>query len=158
MFSRLQASSPRRRAAGWTLIELMMVTVLIGILSAVALPIYGKYRNQARVASSGQQIIVMSTLIKSWAIDHGEFPPDLATVGIHDAVDPWGRPYVYYNVDANGKGGARKDRALNPLNTDFDLYSIGLDGKTKSQVSHKDSLDDVIRARNGAFNGKAEAF
>ena len=72
--------------------------------------------------------------------------------------DPWGIPYVYYNVAANGKGGARKDHALNPINTDFDLYSKGPDKETKPQISHKSSLDDVIRARSGAFIGVAADF
>ncbi len=72
--------------------------------------------------------------------------------------DPWGRAYIYYNIDANGKGGARKDHALNPINTDFDLYSMGADGLSKSQVSQKDSLDDLIRANNGGYIGFASDF
>jgi general secretion pathway protein G len=79
-------------------------------------------------------------------------------VAFNTRTDPWGQPYQYYNIAANGKGGARKDKALNPLNSDFDLYSVGPDGLTKSQVSNKDSLDDVIRANNGGFIGNASDF
>ena len=59
---------------------------------------------------------------------------------------------------ANGKGGARKDHALNPLNTDYDLYSSGADGQSKPQITQKLSLDDVIRASNGAYVGLASDF
>src|SRR3546814_2125030 len=47
---------------------------------------------------------------------------------------------------------------LNPLNSDFDLYSMGKDGVTKSQITNKDSLDDVLRANDGAFVDLAANF
>ena len=53
---------------------------------------------------------------------------------------------------------ARKDRALNPINTDFDLYSVGADGQTHGQVSHRRSADDVLRANNGRFIGLGADF
>jgi general secretion pathway protein G len=158
MKNRRPLPPPGHPAAGWTLLELMMVVALIGILAAVALPMYGNYRNRVRVTSAAQDITVMSMAVKSYWLDNGVYPDSLTTIGMAASKDPWGYAYVYYNIDANGKGHARKDRALNPLNTDFDLYSIGADGVTKSQVSNKDSLDDVIRARNGGFIGKAEDF
>ena len=44
--------------------------------------------------------------------------------------DPWGRPYVYTDLSQKGsKGKARKDGKLNPINSDFDLYSLGEDGR-----------------------------
>ena len=50
---------------------------------------------------------------------------------------------------AFGRGHARKDHALNPINTDFDLHSMGVDGQTKPQITQRDSLDDIIRAGTG---------
>jgi len=55
-------------------------------------------------------------------------------------------------------GDARKDRFLVPINSDFDLYSVGPDGKTQAPLSNPDSLDDVIRAADGGFYGLAENF
>ena len=52
----------------------------------------------------------------------------------------------------------RKDHKLNPINSDFDLYSMGKNGVSKTQISNKDSLDDVIRANNGGFVGRASDF
>lgn len=151
--------SPRsRRGSGWTIIELMMVITLIGILLAVALPRYNDHRNRVRVTTAKKHIAVMSAAITDFAQEYGRYPEHLTEVSLANTLDPWGRPYVYYNIDANGRGHARKDRALNPLNTDFDLYSVGPDGVSKSQISNKDSLDDVIRARNGGFVDRAEAF
>jgi len=53
---------------------------------------------------------------------------------------------------------ARKDRFLVPINSDFDLYSMGPDGESKPPLNAKSSRDDVIRAANGAFYGLAEKF
>ncbi len=61
-------------------------------------------------------------------------------------------------ASAPGKGKARKDRKLNPLNSDFDLYSLGKNGVSKTQLTNKDSLDDVVRANDGAFVGLAADY
>jgi general secretion pathway protein G len=148
----------KKPVRGFTVIELMMVIGLIAILAAVALPAYNNYRDKARSVEAVQQIAVMAAAIKTYWQDARAYPATLADVQLGGMIDPWGRPYVYYNVEANGKGGARKDHALNPLNTDFDLYSVGPDGKTKKQISQKDSLDDLIRASDGAFLGVAADF
>jgi general secretion pathway protein G len=52
----------------------------------------------------------------------------------------------------------RKDHALNPINSDYDLYSLGKNGVSKKQISQKDSVDDIIRARDGGFIGLAADF
>ena len=45
---------------------------------------------------------------------------------------------------------------MNPLNTDFDLYSMGPDGQTQKQLTAAKARDDIVRAGNGGFIGKAE--
>ena len=55
-------------------------------------------------------------------------------------------------------GGFRKDGNLNPLNTDFDLYSRGQDGDTAGPLSAQSSRDDIVRANNGAFVGLGEDY
>ena len=74
--------------------------------------------------------------------------------------DPWGRPYVY--TDLSQKGSQRpapaRTASLNPINADFDLYSVGEDGLTTTPLTAPQSKDDVIRARDGAFLGLAADF
>lgn len=55
-------------------------------------------------------------------------------------------------------GSVRKDRFQVPINSDFDLYSMGPDGKSQGPLSAKASRDDVIRANDGAFIGIAAEF
>jgi len=136
----------------------MLALLVIGVLVALALPAWHNQRNKVLARHAGQEIAMMSALIRAYWEDHGAYPASLADVQSGGRADPWGRPYVYYNVDARGRGGARKDRALNPINTDFDLYSLGADGLTHTQVSHGHSADDVIRANNGRFAGLGAEF
>lgn len=150
--------SRRGATRGFTFVELLMVVGLVGVLLLVALPSYNTYREKARQRTAAAEIVGMSATIKLRWEDERAYPASLTVVNMNGRLDPWGRAYVYYNIDANGKGGARKDHALNPINTDFDLYSMGPDGKSKSQVTQKDSVDDVIRAGNGSYVGPAAGF
>ncbi|MBW8756699.1 MAG: prepilin-type N-terminal cleavage/methylation domain-containing protein [Burkholderiales bacterium] len=143
---------------GFTFIELMIVILLIGILVAIALPYYSDYRNRVRTQQATSDIIGNEAVVEAYFAMNKTWPNSWADMPRARTIDPWGRPYVYYNIDANGKGGARKDHALNPLNTDYDMYSAGPDGQSQSQITQKDSVDDVIRASNGGYVGLASGF
>ena len=87
-----------------------------------------------------------------------DLQPDLG-LGAELPKDPWGRDYQFLNFSAPGANGQiRKDHNLHPLNTDFDLYSLGKDGKSQAPLTAKASHDDVIWARDGAFVGLAEDY
>lgn len=71
------------------------------------------------------------------------------------------------NGGGNGGGGgppcgsighARKDRFLVPINSDFDLYSMGKDGQSVGPLTAQKSHDDVIRANDGGYYGLASNF
>lgn len=147
-----------RPCAGFTLVESLLVVTLIGVLTAVAYPKYNAYQDRARTFQAVQDINAMSAIVRNRWDDARAYPESLNEMQMDGRLDPWGMPYVYYNVESNGKGGARKDKALNPINTDFDLYSLGPNRKTKPQITQKDSVDDVIRASNGAYVGTASSF
>ena len=150
--------NPRQRPQGFTLIELMVVILLIGILTAIAMPYYGEWRNRVKTAQATSDIIGNEAVVETYFALNKTFPNSWADMPQARTVDPWGNPYVYYNIDANGRAQARKDHALNPLNTDYDMYSMGPDGLTQSQITQRDSVDDVIRASNGSYVGLASGF
>lgn len=52
----------------------------------------------------------------------------------------------------------RRDRYLLPLNTDYDLFSLGPNAATAVSLGDKVAQDDVIRANNGAFYGPASSY
>ncbi len=148
----------RPSAPGFTFIELMIAVLLMGILTAIALPYYGDWRNRVKTAQATSDIIGNEAVVETYVALNKTLPNSWADIPGARTIDPWGQPYVYYNIEANGKGGARKDHALNPLNTDYDMYSVGPDGVTKPQITQKDSVDDVIRASSGGYVGIASGF
>jgi general secretion pathway protein G len=80
-------------------------------------------------------------------------------VGKGSLIDPWGNPYQYVDLgDVNGKAKARKDHSLVPINSDYDLYSKGKDGRSVSPLTAQHSRDDIVRGRNGGFVGLASNF
>jgi general secretion pathway protein G len=145
-------------ASGLTLVELLIAIAIIGVLAAIAIPAYADYKERARVYEAVTEISTMASKIGQYWQDAREYPDSLADIGLGAELDPWGYPYRYLNLDKKGNGGARRDKNLNPLNTDFDLYSVGKNTKTKLPISQKDSLDDVIRVYDGKFVNLASQF
>jgi general secretion pathway protein G len=144
---------------GFTVIEILFAIAIVGLLASVALSKYEDYRERARVYQASVDVSAVSSMVKQYQIDNNELPDSLAAVGQSGKLDPWGRPYAYFNlVSSKGNGTARKDKKLNPLNTDFDLYSLGKDGQSQSSLQAKTSRDDVVRARDGRFIGLASDF
>ncbi len=174
----------RRRVAVWrhplphigvTLIEMLIVIAIIGTILAIALPMFQSVLDQARVARAIGDISTLQTDIAAYEAGGKGLPESLATIGRASLVDPWGSPYQYLNFElaagggggSNGKGkgkgegvpvGARRDRFLVPINSTYDLYSMGKDGKTVVALTAKASRDDVVRANDGGFIGLAVKY
>ena len=148
------------QSSGITLIELLLALALLSILSTVAYPSYRQYVDQADSHIAIGQISTMSLEINGYAFGNGGvFPSTLADVGLDNFLDPWGNPYQYTNIaSVKGKGSLRKDRSLVPINSDYDLYSKGPDGRSVSPLTAKHSRDDIVRANNGGFVGIAEDY
>ena len=149
-----------KRARGYTLIELMLAITLGSILLAIAVPSYRAYvlRTQYSVAIADIGAIRMA--IEKYRLNHNNaLPASLADLNVRSRVDPWGKAYVFLDfATVKGNGGKRKDRNLVPINSEFDLYSMGPDGASAGPLTAKKSLDDVVMANDGAFVGKASDY
>ncbi len=143
---------------GLTLVELMIALAILGIVSSLGVSMYGDYTVSSNVSRAITEIRMIDLLIKDYRLGTNSNPPDLPAIGI-DYQDPWGNDYQYYDIaTAKGNGKLRKDKNLVPINTDYDLYSMGPDGKSVSPLTATDSHDDIIRANNGRYVGVAEGY
>lgn len=148
-----------RRAQGFTLIEVIIAVLILGILVAIALPSYTKMSDESDKTDAILDIQQIEVAIKQYQLlNNGKLPDTLADVG-WTANDPWGNPYEYTNFDnVKGNGKKRKDKNLVPINSDYDLFSKGEDGQSVGPLTAKPSRDDIVRANNGSYIGLAEDY
>ena len=147
----------RARQRGVTLLELVVVAAAVVILSALAIPGFSTYIERSRTSRAIGDIGAISLQLYRWQLNTQTFPATLAEAGIA-ATDPWGQPYEYTRVEGTPQNQLRKDHNLHPINTDFDLYSIGPDGSSQKPLTAQASLDDIIRANNGSYIGVAANY
>jgi general secretion pathway protein G len=150
------------KGRGFTLVELLIVVLIILIIMAIAIPSLEATVDQARMARAVSEIHTLEDEIAIYQSIYGQLPDDLSELsklGDGSYLDPWHSPYQYLNhATMKGNGQARKDRFLVPLNSDYDLYSMGKDGQSVPPITAKSSQDDIIRASNGDFDGLASQF
>lgn len=161
---RLRANQHLHRTLGWTLIELLLVLAIVGTLASLAIIKMQDAINHARVAKAIGDIETIQAELTGFESDDDTLPVTLDGIDRAGYLDPWGRPYQYFKfpTGARGQGGsigqARKDRFLVPLNSTFDLYSMGKDGESRPPLNARVSHDDIIRANDGGFVGLAAHF
>lgn len=135
-----------------------MVTVIIGTLATMVAPSLQGARERAEVASAVSNIRIIEAELAIYIEVNFAPPASLAAIDRAVLLDPWGSPFVYRVSTGSGGGGARKDKFLVPLNTDYDLYSRGQDGESTGPIGASESKDDVIRALDGRYVGLASEF
>ncbi len=141
---------------GFSLLELMIAVAIVGIIGSLAISTYTDYTRTANVARAITEIRSIELMIKDYWLGNRSNPPSLSDVGIN-FQDPWGNDYEYLDITGGGIK-TRKDKNLVPINTDYDLYSNGPDGKSALPLTAKFSKDDIVRANNGKFVGPADAY
>lgn len=147
-----------RRSGGFTLIEVMIAVAIVAVLVAVAYPSYREQIRRSEISQAVRDIAELDAQLNRYFTDNFSYPDSLADLGAVP-VDPWGNPYRYLNIaNVNGVGPLRKDHNLVPINSDFDLYSMGEDGASVPPLNAAPSRDDIVRGNNGGFVGSAEDY
>lgn len=151
----------QRRQEGLQLIELLIAMAIVAILAAITAPLFTQSLENSKNATAIADINAISQGIERFYTVNGRYPDSLAEAGLGSMLDPWGNPYKYLRIDGGGlkgKGQLRKDKSLVPVNSDYDLYSMGQDGKTNQTFTAKASQDDIVRANNGRFIGPVTEY
>ncbi len=147
-----------RQSKAFTLIELLIAVAILGVSAAIAIPIYNEYKVKLETAKAIRDIVNIQVAVESYFQAKDTYPTSLTDVNMDQLLDPWGNFYVYLNLAGAPIGQVRKDQALVPINSDFDLYSMGPDGASVAPLTAMASRDDIVRANNGSFIGVASDY
>ncbi|MEO8040717.1 MAG: type II secretion system major pseudopilin GspG [Betaproteobacteria bacterium] len=120
-------------ATGFTLVEVMVVVVILGVLAALIVPRVVGRTDEARAVAARQDISSIMQALKLYRLDNSRYPN--AAQGLQALVnkpsldpvppnwksyldrlplDPWGKPYLYLNPGARGE---------------IDVFTFGADGQ-----------------------------
>ena len=119
------------RSKGFTLVEVLVVVVIIGVLAAMIVPQFVGRSGEARRNAAQMQIGQIESAIQTFYLDYNRYPNNLEelvtqpadisddrwkqpSLRSRDLNDPWGNRFVYRHPGQHGV---------------FDLYSLGADGQ-----------------------------
>ena len=131
-----------RKASGFTLIEILVVVVILGILAAIVVPRVMQHPGEARQVRAKQDVQAIVTALNTYKLDNFTYPSteqgldalvrkpsgEPAAPNWHGYLDklpkdPWGRPYLYLHPGIHG---------------DIDVFSYGADGKPGGEGENGD--------------------
>ncbi|OGQ50099.1 MAG: type II secretion system protein GspG [Deltaproteobacteria bacterium RIFCSPLOWO2_02_56_12] len=134
-------SKIQNSTGGFTLVELLVVMVIIGLLAALVVPRFIRQEEKAKVKATQAQIELLGTALDTLRLDVGRYPTTQEGLNAlrrqpGDAqkwdgpylkkevpLDPWGRAYIYRSPGEHGP---------------YDLFSYGADGVPGGEGDNRD--------------------
>jgi general secretion pathway protein G len=130
------------------------------IVSAMAVPALKDAIKSAKIGRGVADVRTIGQAALGYYAENGAAPNTLADIGYDQQLDPWGNNYQYLPFTPTTNPSLMRTDALFsvPVNTLFDLYSMGADKETATSLSASQSQDDIIWANDGVYMGLASNY
>ena len=135
----------KSKQAGFTLLELLVVLVILGLLAAIAAPQVLKYLSRARTQSAALQIHDLGSALDLYKLDVGHYPTQAeglaALVQAPSSTPTWSGPYVKKKEMLLDPWGHPYNYVIPGKHGEYDLYSLGADNAVGGDGENKDVVN-----------------
>ena len=107
----------RQWQRGYTLVEIALTLIIIGVLASLADASYEASLYRAKVATAASDITMIAMAASRFQLERNRYPTDLAEVGKATMLDPWGHAYGYVDHASSPPGKWRKDKNIHPISS-----------------------------------------
>lgn len=132
----------RKNNSGFTLLELLIVVVIIGLLAGIVGPKLFKNINKSEVTTAKAQVDTFVKALDNFRIDTGRYPSTeeglSALLNAPNNLQGWNGPYLKKNLPADPWGTQYQYAAPGQHNDDYDVFSFGKDKKLGGENDNTD--------------------
>jgi len=149
------------------MVELIVVIAVLAFLTIIGMGVYSHFIDKAKNTRAIAEIRGLEKEILDFWHTNERLPDNLSELDRAVMLDPWKTPYQYINFDTapdseekrRTKGNSGRGRGGgDPLNDDFDLFSMGKDRRSAPVLTDDSSKDDIIRADDGRYTGLVSEY
>lgn len=134
-----------RTQSGFTLLELLVVLIIIGLLAGIVGPNLFKHIGQSEVTTAKAQMDMLGKALDAYRLDVGQYPSTSQTLGalMQPPADAqrWNGPYLKKAVPPDPWGNAYVYRQPGADNHDYEIISLGKDGATGGTEENADLVN-----------------
>lgn len=135
--NRVNRTGARRRDAGFTLVELLLVLVILALIGGLVLPgIIGKAES-AKIKAASSQVSRLSMAVESYYLDTGNTPESLEQLINDSGEEGWNGPYVKES-SLKDPWGREYEYRIPGEHGEFDIISHGADGQPGGEGKNAD--------------------
>ncbi len=128
-----------KKMKGFTLIELMIVLVILGLLASLVAPQMFSKVSSTKIKTATAQMQMFQTALDTYRLDIGDYPTNLNEL-VHSNQKGWDGPYIPKAIPNDPWGNPYQFKVPGENGAPFTMYSLGKDGKEGGEGESADVI------------------